>query len=86
MLYARQSYHEAFTFDELVEFGKKSGCPLHGGMPWSFEFHKVHVTHENDDCYIVDNKHFKRGEMLVKEGDTFEVWPMETFREVFSKA
>lgn len=87
-LYTSMSFHEVYTFDELVEYGKKQGVPLMGDaqMPWSFKLDGVAVTHENDDCYIVGSTHFKRGEMLVKSGDSFTVWPMVAFTEVFQKA
>jgi hypothetical protein len=44
---------KAFSFDDLVEYGKASGAPLVNGMPWSFSFEGHPVTHENDQCYLV---------------------------------
>ncbi len=56
----------AFTFNELVEFGKYSGGNIVNGMPWSFDLvtqyvddngdliKKTHpITHENDNCYLI---------------------------------
>jgi hypothetical protein len=60
---------EAITFEELVEHGKSTGAPVINGMPWSFHYKNTAVTHENDDCYIVGGEHFRRGDMLVSEGD-----------------
>lgn len=45
---------EALTFDELVEHGRNSpGVNIVNGMPWSFALDGKHITHENDDCYLV---------------------------------
>lgn len=44
---------EAITFDELVEHGRANGANIVNGMPWSFEYNGWHVTHENDECYIL---------------------------------
>lgn len=46
---------DAISFTELVEFGKKYGGNLVDGMPWSFQYKGHPVTHENDECYIVDS-------------------------------
>lgn len=41
------------TFDELVAEGIRQGVPCHNGMPWSFTWRGVPVTHERDDLYLV---------------------------------
>lgn len=43
----------AVTFNELVEYGRKSGTPIVNGMPWSFTYEGFNITHENDQCYLV---------------------------------
>jgi hypothetical protein len=44
-----------YTFDEFVEEGRKlCGAHQHNGMPWSFEFNGHHVTHENDQKYLIN--------------------------------
>ena len=56
------------TFDQLVQHGKDAGGNIVNGMPWSFEFEGYHVTHENDNCYLVcrgsETHRFNRGELL----------------------
>jgi hypothetical protein len=60
---------EAITFDELVNHGRLTGCRLHGGMPWHFEFKRKPISHENDSCYIIPTRngtaHLNRGDMLI---------------------
>ena len=45
---------EAFTFDELVDYGRKTNAHQVNGMPWNFDFRGKPVTHETDTHYIVD--------------------------------
>lgn len=60
---------EAMTFNELVEYGRSTGCSLTRGMPWSFELNGRPITHENNDCYLIETlegtMRFNRGEMLI---------------------
>ena len=51
---------ETITFDALVAHGLER-CKAEGreynivnGMPWSFDFHGIDVTHENDNCYLLN--------------------------------
>lgn len=44
---------EAITFDEFIEYGKNNGGNIVNGMPWSFQYAGVNVTHENDECYLI---------------------------------
>lgn len=44
---------EAYTFQEIVKEGVKSGAALVSGMPWSFQFKGYPVTHERDDLYMI---------------------------------
>jgi len=68
-----------FTFDEIVEIGKKTNPDsINNGMPWSFEFEGVQLTHENDECYIVPtlegNHFFTPNDVLIK-GVKGELYP-----------
>lgn len=45
---------EAITFDEFVQHGKDSGANLVNGMPWSFSYMGHPITHENDQCYLIN--------------------------------
>jgi hypothetical protein len=93
----KSSIIEAITFDELVQHGLKyvESNPDQGsvrnGMPWHFEYMGHHITHENDDCYIVPTPkgslHFKRGDMLVigAAGDLYP-WATEVFDATYVMA
>ena len=81
---------EAITFDELVEYGIKSGGNIVNGMPWSFYYAGNPVTHEDDNTYIVPTHQghvkFSRGEMLITQIDG-EIYPckMELFEATYEK-
>lgn len=68
---------EAITFDELVAHGTASGAPLVRGMPWSFTYKGCPITHETDECYLVNGpagtRKFYRGNMLVTQSDGLPV-------------
>lgn len=53
------------TFDELIQHGRDNGANIVNEMPWSWKINGLSVTHENDNCYIVETMeglyHFKRG-------------------------
>lgn len=75
---------EAMTFDEFVASGRQLAKTLHNGVPWSWDFCGRHITHENDDCYIVGHEElFKRGDMLVMGPTTFQIYDGELFRRKF---
>ena len=69
---------EAFTFDELVAHGIESGAGIINGMPWSFQFWGHHITHENDDCYLIPTLEgtmkMMRDDMLIV-GVKGEIYP-----------
>lgn len=44
----------AVDFDALVAHGRANGANIVNGMPWSFRCMGLFVTHENDDCYLVN--------------------------------
>lgn len=83
---------EAFTFDELVEWGKTcctcDDIPLVAGMPWSFNFRGHPITNETDDCYLIPtlggtNKMNRLDMLIVDEHNTLSVWTWDDFRENF---
>lgn len=53
------------TFDELVEHGLNNGANIVNGMPWSWKINGKTITHENDQCYIIEtmdgNERFEKG-------------------------
>jgi hypothetical protein len=57
------------SFDELIEHGRLNGANIVNGMPWSWKINGKAVTHENDNCYIIETmhgyNHFKNGEFLI---------------------
>lgn len=82
---------EAITFDELVEYGKGVADSFgKDGMPWSFRYHDCPITHENNDCYLicgpVGTRRFERGDMLVTDSGSGQVYPcsLANFNEVFA--
>jgi len=67
---------EAITFGDLVLHGahecEKAGHALGpNAMPWSFTYAGHHISHENDDCYLVNTGtstvQMNRGDMLVTD-------------------
>ena len=61
--------YKIITFDELVKHGLENGAHIENGMPWSWKINGKSITHENDDCYIIQaiegNKKFHSGEFLI---------------------
>lgn len=63
-----------YTFDEFIQYGLDTGVPAMNNVPWSFKFHGRPVTHENDNCYLINNKsgttlRFERGATLLVGAD-----------------
>lgn len=77
---------EAITFDELVRHGIAAGGNIINGMPWSFEYNGHHITHENDDCYLINTlegtMRMGRGDLLIT-GVEGEIYPCK--RDIFEK-
>ena len=69
---------EAITFDEFIEHGKNTGCPLVEGMPWAFHYAGYPITHENDECYLIPTlegtHHMTPDDMLIT-GVAGEIYP-----------
>jgi len=61
--------HKQISFDELVKHGIKNGANIVNGMPWSWKVNGKSVTHENDNCYIIEtiegNEPFIKGDFLI---------------------
>lgn len=70
MLNLKPNVLDAILFDELVEYGKEHGANIVNGMPWSFEYKRCSITHENDERYIV-----------LVEGETFRFTPNDILIE-----
>jgi mannose-6-phosphate isomerase-like protein (cupin superfamily) len=64
---------EAITFDDLVQHGRDTGGNIVNGMPWSFEYAGWHVTHENDELYLIcrgpRTLRFRPDHMLITQED-----------------
>lgn len=65
------------SFDEFVKYGLSVSKNTVNGMPWSFEYSGLSVTHETDSCYILSDywtkMNFISGNFLVidESGDAF---------------
>jgi hypothetical protein len=46
--------YEQINFKDLIEHGLKNGANVVNGMPWSWEINGNRVTHERDDCYLIE--------------------------------
>jgi hypothetical protein len=78
---------EAISFQEFIEYGKNNGANIVNGMPWSFEYKGLPVTHENDECYLIPaepgtHNLFTPNDMLVT-GEGGKVFPLKI--EIFEK-
>lgn len=61
---------KTFTFDELIAFGRANNASVGpDGMPWSFSIDGKPVTHENADCYLVNNQAVHRGQVFGIDRD-----------------
>lgn len=80
---------EAITFNELVEYGKGTGADTVKGMPWSFQYKNYSITHENNECYIIQtlegNMNMTPEDMLIT-GVQGEIYPckLDIFEETYT--
>ena len=44
---------EAITLRSLILHGFSVGANVVNGMPWSFNYHGIPVSHENDNLYLI---------------------------------
>lgn len=79
---------QAITFDQLVQHGRDSEANIVHGMPWSFHYKGLPVSHENDECYLITTSvgtvHLTPKDMLVttENGGTYSQ-PVEMFLEAY---
>lgn len=60
------------SFEQLVQHGLlQPNANIVGGVPWSFDFHGLPVTHERDDCYLIPFGGL--GVTKVEPGDVIQV-------------
>lgn len=61
--------NRVITFDEFIKHGLENGANVVNGMPWSWNINGSAITHENDNCYIIQTSNgpelFKRGDFLI---------------------
>jgi hypothetical protein len=70
---------EAIGFEEFIQIGLTTeGANIRDDVPWSFDYLDAHVTHEDDDRYLISGKNhfgvlfsieFERGEFLGTDSD-----------------
>lgn len=81
---------DAITFDELVQHGRDSGANIVNSMPWSFEYQGWHVTHENDQLYLVCNGattlRVTPDDMLVGTGPGLVTYSRAAFYSLYESA
>lgn len=81
---------EALTFNELVGIGiarcQEQGQALVNDMPWSFNYAGKPVTHENDDCYLIGELRFSRGQMLVNDSGDLSIMDVDEFAKHYTFA
>lgn len=58
------------TFEELIEYGRNNGANTVNGMPWSFNYNGVPVTHENDECYLIACQRFTPKDVMMVRKDS----------------
>lgn len=69
---------EAITFEELIAYGIAVGANIVNGMPWAFFYEGYPITHENDNCYLIQTLEgtmkMERRDMLIT-GVKGEIYP-----------
>ena len=72
------------TFEEFILYGLMVSGSVNAGIPMSFELYGLRATHENNDCYVLENgERFTRNDiLLVKNGNLF-ICNKETFVAFF---
>lgn len=65
----KEELHGIMSFNELIQNGLLNGANVNSGMPWSWKINGKSITHENDNCYIIETidgiKRFERGDFLI---------------------
>jgi hypothetical protein len=79
----------AFTFDQIIDYGRKAASNLVNGMPWSFTFMGYPVTHERDDLYLIQLKDRVREltpeSVLVIGADDTYVYDKKVFEATYER-
>jgi hypothetical protein len=75
----------AIDFNGLVDYGK-ARANIVNGMPWSFEYEGIPITHESDQCYLVCEglrplRLYPRQVLVLIQG-TPSIWSREGFEKV----
>lgn len=82
--------NKRITFDEFIQHGIENGANIVNGMPWSWKINGKSITHENDNCYIVEVskggwnylesefKNFNRGDELIAFDHGLHIFPWAT--------
>lgn len=88
MKYRKRIEVEAWTFDEFIKIGVADPhANIVDGVPWSFQFKGLPVTHETDDHYIITSAYqainFRRGTVLTSDGFRYTVFESSDFYRAY---
>lgn len=79
------------TFEDLIQFGRDNGATIVKGMPWSFTFCGLPISHERDDLYLIavpngESLKISPGQYLsvAEEVRVFDVHPKNTAGEIIT--
>jgi len=79
--------NKRITFEEVVKHGLENGANVVNGMPCSWKINGKPVTHENDNCYIIEvakegfnyleseYKKFEKGDELIAFEHGLHIFP-----------
>ena len=79
---------EVITFYELIDYGKANGANMNNGMPWSFKYKWILVTHENDRLYLIGSKGEKMTPddvLVIYDENSFSIQEKELFENCNEK-
>lgn len=57
-----------YDFEKFKQHGRDHGANIVDGLPWSWSFYGLPVTHENADCYIVGDVRFESQDTISVSG------------------
>lgn len=79
--------NKRITFEEVVKHGLENGANVVNGMPWSWKINGKTITHENDECYLIEVskggweymeseiKKFNKGDELIAFEHGLHIFP-----------
>ncbi len=79
--------NKLITFDEVVKHGLENGANVVNGIPWSWKINGKTITHENDECYLIEVskggweymeseiKKFNKGDELIAFEHGLHIFP-----------